>query len=50
VKLRAAARAAAEIAQRPWGMFLLCAALIARTLQLDWRELSVPEGRFANRP
>lgn len=45
MKLRAAARTAAQIAQRPW--FLLCAALVACTPQLDWRELSVPEGRFA---
>jgi len=31
-------------------MILLCAALIACTPELDWRELSAPEGSFANRP
>ena len=33
--------------KRAWCLGLACAALVACTPELDWREVSVPEGRFA---
>jgi hypothetical protein len=39
--------AVSVILKRPWCIVLLCATLAACAPELDWRELSVPEGRFS---